>query len=105
MQFCSSDSKFFGHPPRPPIFPATEISAIADFWPKISIFELLRGYRVQKCGQHHNIFSEVLLGIFGAGRNFFGHPAPTISATEISAYSHFLAKIVIFRMFRLKIGH
>ena len=100
MQFCSSDSNFFA--------PATEISEICDFWPKIAIFWLLRGHRALKLGPRPKIFLQTLLGVFGAARFFFGHPAPT---TRIFGHRNFCIwpflgeksqKLLFFAFFGLK---
>ncbi len=84
--FWAHPKKFSATPLRPPPFPATQISEICDFWPKIAFFWLLRAHRVPKWGPHPQNFFANTFGCFWCGPIFFGHPAPT---THISGHRNF----------------
>ena len=110
-QFLVRGEKFSAAPPRTPPFLATENSAL---WPFLAenrcFFSLCGAVEPPNGAGFMKFFLETLLDIFGPGRKFFGHPAPT---TRIFGHRNFciwpflgekMPKIAIFRLFRFKIG-
>ena len=95
-------------PPRPPLFPATENSEICDFWPKIAIFELLRGYNSPKHGPRPQNFFGNTFGCFWCGPIFFAPPRPQNPHFRPQKFLHmaiFRRKSPFLGYFRLKLPH
>ena len=65
---------FSATPPRPPIFPATEISAISQFSPEILVFSPFWACGVSKWSNHpQNVFGNTF-GCFWCGPKIFRPP-------------------------------
>ena len=106
--FVVQIQNFSVRPPRPPLFPATEISEICDFWPKIAIFWLLRGHRAPKWGPRPRNFFANTFGCFWCGPFFFRPPRPHSPHFRPQKFLHmaiFRRKLAFWGYFRLKLPH